>query len=167
MDGSYRCLPAYRLPLPQPPTSSFAAASAVPSDDSARSRAGRDGAGGDVECDSISSVRGYAIVVQGSLLSVYNTTGQAQLLFSRPHTAERNSECGWIGRSGVAAGGREDLEHGVSLAQKWSVMSAAGSEALVVEATSCATVSHAASRQRLSDVGSLAQAVMPCRRLVL
>lgn len=158
-DGSYTCLPSHRLPPPpqQPVPSSYViASSAAVTAGLPRLTSTKDSGGGggtaiwrEGACDSISTVRGYTIVSQGSLLSVYNTTdGSDRLLFTR-QTADaaaaaaaaatklRQDDYGFCegeekgGAAGVPAGGR-----------MWSVMSSSASgEVLMAEASRCSAVS--------------------------
>eukprot|EP00752_Nemacystus_decipiens_P016235 g14515.t2 len=153
-DGSYTCLPSHRLPPPpqqQRPLSNLdaSAGSSDPVGD-------RDGGWPEGRCESISTVRGYAMVSQGPLLSVYNTTDEAsQLVFTRlMHTAgsaaatmgqEDLGTCGGgvlaatavreADEEGGAAGGGGGASAGGS---GWSVMSSSASgEVLVAEASRC------------------------------
>ncbi|CBJ26081.1 expressed unknown protein [Ectocarpus siliculosus] len=154
MDSSYACLPSYRLPppLPQQRPSPHA-------DPSTATAAGDGGSGGILlgggGCDSISTVRGYAIVSHGGLLSVYNTTDHAgRLLFTTHATAAAalaegartedhcgaplspgtESRGGGVGAAALAAAAAAAPSGG----RTWSVMSSSGSgEVLVVEASRC------------------------------
>lgn len=138
MDGSYKCLPAHQLP------STF---DDSPSKVSQAVGKGGGGGGGGVSggrgqggCDTISTVRGYAIVTHGALLSVYNTTEEARLLFTKRHVAGDESGVGDANTS-EGAGHTEDGAT-IPFAPKWSVISSPVSgEALVLEAASCAPVS--------------------------
>lgn len=141
-DRSHRCLPAYRLPPPQQWASSHAdpvalgaaldAPWATATEQAAGIGGGGGGSSGRVRCDAISAVRGYAIVAQGPLLSVYNTTGDARLLFSRQHVSEERE----FDRAGVDAAGKEwGIEGAVPVASpKWFVMPSSGGDLLVAEA---------------------------------
>lgn len=134
MDGSYRCLPAYQLP------STFDDSPKVSQAAGTGSGGDRNGGRGQDGCDAISSVRGYVIVSHGALLSVYNTTEEARLLFAKRHVAGDMSGCG----DSNPGGDDGHTEDGVTIpfAPKWSVISSAVSgEALVIEAARCASVS--------------------------
>lgn len=159
-DGSYTCLPSHRLPPPprQQTSSSFDAA-AVPS--KAKGGGDRGGGGGgwpEGGCESISTVRGYAIVSQGPLLSVYNTTDEtSRLVFTRRTTMamavamgqeEGTGLCGEGVISAAASEGGEEggVARGAAGASaggsRWSVMSSASGEVLVAEASRCTAVSY-------------------------
>lgn len=162
-DGSYSCLPSHRLPPPpqQLVSSSYADASSssVPTGVPrlTGSKDGGGGGGGDVvwpegACDSISTVRGYAIVSQGSLLSVYNTTDEASgLLFTR-QTADAAAAVAAKALGRDSFGSCEGEEEGGAAApvvagaavgrSRWSVMSSpASGEVLMAEIFRCSGVS--------------------------
>lgn len=130
MDGSYLCLPAYQLPRlqprpPRPPPSLDLPQQAPAAHGGSDAYSGNDDR--NHKCIALSTVRGYVLVSQGSHLSVYNTTENAQLLFTTPTaTAVDNfseTGCG-----------------GVSLVPRWAALSISSSgEALIAEATSCAS----------------------------
>lgn len=114
-DGSYTCLPAYQLPPPHPKD------------------------GGKETCNALSTVRGYLLVSHGARMSVFNTTADARLLFTK-----EKSGPGVLDDSG---GETEEegcgVAPGVSLAPPWTVLSSySSSEVLVVEAKSCSAVSR-------------------------
>ncbi|CAM9857609.1 unnamed protein product, partial [Laminaria digitata] len=153
-DRSFRCLPAYRLPLPPPPPQwnapSHAGSAALgaalngslatATEHSADIGSGGGGGGGSsdgshrhVRCDAISAVRGYAIVSQGPLLSVYNTTGDARLLFSRQHVSEGEFDRAGVDAAGNEWGGVEGAPLPVA-SPKWFVMPSSGGDVLVAEA---------------------------------
>ena len=153
MDGSYSCLASHRLTPPTQPPSRVDAAGTGAAGTESSSKGGGGGGGGawsDAGCESISTVRGYAVVSQGPLLSVYNTTdGGSRLLFTR-HAQEGSDPCG---EGALLAAGREGSEDGgvagggvgeaVPAAGRrgWSVMSSAASgEVLVAEAPRCSAV---------------------------
>eukprot|EP00903_Cladosiphon_okamuranus_P008847 g8471.t1 len=169
-DGSYTCLPSHRLPPPprqQSPLSNLDA-SAAPSNP--KGRAGDGDGRPEGGCESISTVRGYAIVSQGPLLSIYNTTDETSRLMltkltrtaspaAATATATGQESAGSCGEGGVAhaAGGDEGKESsdaggggaGASAAggSRWWVMSSSASgEVLVAEAARCSaeTIVHRA-----------------------
>lgn len=141
---SNRCLPAYRLPPPPQWAPSHAGSASLGAAlDGYASTAteqaadiGGSGGGGvsgpRVRCDAISAVRGYAIVSQGPLLLVYNTTGDTRLLFTRQHVSEERK----FDRAGVDAAGNEwDIKGSFPVASpKWFVMPSSGGDVLVAEA---------------------------------
>lgn len=172
MDSSYTCLPSHRLPPPLHEASPLTHAGAAPGSASLSSGDGRStngqgdsDSGGDppeAGCDSISSIRGYAIVSRGPLLSVYNTTDEAsRLLFTRrartthetPAGAAERQLQGHCGEGVFAASGGEAEEGtgGIGAAtapatpsgwRHWSAMSSTASgEVFLAEAPRCSTVS--------------------------
>ncbi|CAB1121109.1 unnamed protein product [Ectocarpus sp. CCAP 1310/34] len=157
MDSSYACLPSYRLPPPLPQQRS--SPHADPSTSTAASDGGGGGSllgggGGWGGCDSISTVRGYAIVSHGGLLSAYNTTDHAGRLLFTTHAAaaalaegaRTEDHCGaplspgtesrrsGVGADALAAAAEEATPSG---GRTWSVMSSGSGEVLVVEASRC------------------------------
>ncbi|CAM9517742.1 unnamed protein product [Ectocarpus sp. 4 AP-2014] len=160
MDSSYACLPSHRLPPPLPQQRPS------PHADPSTATAAGDGGSGDTllggggergGCHSISTVRGYAIVSHGGLLSVYNTTDHAgRLLFTThaaagaalaegantedhcgaPSSPGTESRGGGVGAAALAAAAAAAAAP--SGGRTWSVMSSSGSgEVLVVEASRC------------------------------
>lgn len=151
-DRSHKCLPAYRLPPPPrwAPSHEGAALDAVLHGSEAAAKVqiaeirGGDGGGGGgsgsgeggggggrrrVRCDAISTIRGYAIVSQGPLLSVYNTTGDVRLLFTKQHATKKEFD-----RAGVDAAGNQWVVAGdVHPPPKWFVMPSSGGDVLVAE----------------------------------
>lgn len=113
-DGSYTCLPAYQLPPPHPEH------------------------GGTETCNALSTVRGYLLVSHGARMSVFNTTADAKLLFTKERSGSVASDDsgGETEEEGCGVAG------GVSLAPPWTVLSSYSSgEVLVAEAKSCSVVS--------------------------
>ncbi|CAN0120288.1 unnamed protein product, partial [Ectocarpus fasciculatus] len=162
IDSSYTCLQSHRLPPPLPQRHPSPHA-----DPSTTARAAGDGGsgssllgggGGGGRCDSISTVRGYAIVSQGDLLSVYNTTDHAgRLLFTTraaaaalaegtrtegrcgaPLSPGTESRGGGVGADAFAVPAAAAAAVAPPGGRTWSVMSSSASgEVLVVEASRC------------------------------
>ncbi|CAN0023064.1 unnamed protein product [Ectocarpus sp. 12 AP-2014] len=159
MDSSYACLPSHRLPPPLPqqrPSQHADPSTATAAGDGGSGGSLFGGGGGGGGCDSISTVRGYAIVSHGCLLSVYNTTDHAGRLLFTTHSAaaaalaegaSTEDQCGaplspgtesrrgGVRAAALAAAAEEATPSG---GRTWSVMSSSGSgEVLVVEASRC------------------------------
>lgn len=120
-DGSYRCLPAYELPPPEQQQGSVGEKEAHEKEEA---------------CNALSTVRGYLLVSHGSRMSVFNTTEDTRLVFTKDKATPAVAEVGNEMKSEGCG------EGGVALAPRWSVVSShASGEAFVVEAKSCAAVS--------------------------
>lgn len=134
MDGSYRCLPAYRLEVPQfkPEANQRFFDQARPSQASLKYDSG--GMEGQHSYSRMYTVRGYAIATWGPTISVYNTTEEIKLLFVKS-LGGGDGDCGTVDQAYQPGG------QGGPVARRWRAMSSPVSgEALMVEIGRCKEV---------------------------